>query len=156
MTAVIHPPMNPTDEDTSAHIVPWSDPLVERTGHTIGDPYVELFWLPVLGPTASWLLRRLAGGLEHEPDGYVLDLADLARSLGVGWAPGRNNPFARAMQRCAMFGAVNELALVPVRTIAVRRMLPRVPHRHIARLPLALQVAHQDWTLDMPSPDGTP
>ena len=145
MTAAIHPPVTESDAETTAHIVPWTDPLVERSGHPIGDPYVEIFWLPVLGPTASWLLRRLAGGLEHEPDGYMLDLPDLARSLGVGWAPGRNNPFARALQRCAMFGAVNELAVVPVRTIAVRRMLPRVPERHLSRLPDALRVAHHDW-----------
>jgi hypothetical protein len=33
-------------------VVPWIDPVVDRSAE--GDQYVELFWLNVLGPTATW------------------------------------------------------------------------------------------------------
>ena len=41
-------------------------------------------WLGILGPSATWLLRRLADGLDARPDGYDLALEDTARSLGLG------------------------------------------------------------------------
>ena len=64
---------------------PWDDPLVDRRGHDPRSVYVEQFWLSVLGPTATWLLRRLVAGFDHHPDGYELDVAErgaLARALG--------------------------------------------------------------------------
>ena len=85
-----------TTEDAIIHIVPWKDALVEGHGYAIDDPYIEMFWLPILGPTATWLVRRLAGGLQHQPEGYTVDMTDLARGIGVNYTPGRHNPFARA------------------------------------------------------------
>lgn len=134
-----------TDVDAIIHIVPWRDSLVEQDGYAIDDPYIEMFWLPVLGPTATWLIRRLAGGLQHQPEGYTVDIADLARGIGVNYTPGRHNPFARALSRCTMFGAAQQIAVQPHRTIAVRSVLPQLPVRHLSRLPHPLRVAHHDW-----------
>src|SRR3546814_3891300 len=39
-------------------VVEWADPVVEAAGHPVRSVYVETFWLPTLGPTAMWLLRR--------------------------------------------------------------------------------------------------
>ena len=134
-----------TAEEAIIHIVPWKDPLVEGHGYAIEDPYIEMFWLPILGPTATWLVRRLAGGLQHQPDGYTVDMMDLARGIGVNYTPGRHNPFARALSRCTMFGAAQQIAVQPHRTIAVRSVLPQLPTRHLARLPHPLRIAHHDW-----------
>jgi hypothetical protein len=128
-----------TTEDAIIHIVPWKDALVEEHGYAIDDPYIEMFWLPILGPTATWLIRRLAGGLQHDADGYIVDMVDLARGIGVNYTPGRHNPFARALSRCTMFGAAQQ--------IAVRSVLPQLPARHLSRLPHPLRIAHQDWLL---------
>ncbi len=126
-------------------VMPWSDPTVERRGYPIGDPYIEMFWLPVLGPTATWLLRRLATGLDHEPQGYTVHMEDLARAIGVSYTHGRHNPFARALQRCVMFGVAQQISVIPHTTLAVRTVLPALSHRHIMRLPEQLQIAHADW-----------
>ena len=134
-----------TENDALIHIVPWKDSLVEQGGYAIDDPYIEMFWLPILGPTATWLIRRLAGGLQQEPDGYTVDMVDLARGIGVNYTPGRHNPFARALSRCTMFGAAQQIAVQPHRTIAVRSVLPQLPVRHLSRLPHPLRIAHHDW-----------
>ena len=42
-------------------IRPWPDPVIDRLGHDPRSPYVEQFWLGVLGPSTTWLMRRLAG-----------------------------------------------------------------------------------------------
>ena len=105
-----------------------------------------MFWLPVLGPTATWLLRRLATGLEHEPTGYVIDMNELARCIGVACTEGRHNPFTRAMQRCIMFGVSHQVPSALNNAIAVRTVLPHISQRHLIRLPEQLQNLHHDWS----------
>lgn len=34
-------------------VIPWNDPVVDSIGHDARSTYVELFWLNVLGPTAT-------------------------------------------------------------------------------------------------------
>ncbi|MFK7917273.1 MAG: hypothetical protein AB8G14_04280 [Ilumatobacter sp.] len=120
---------------------PWIDPLVDETGHDPRSRYVEQFWLGVLGPTATWVLRRLVTGFEQHPDGYDIDLTLTARSMGLSYAPGRSSPFSKAMQRCTMFGLSHQTG----DGIAVRRRVPMVAHRHLRRMPDAVQEAHARW-----------
>ena len=119
----------------------WIDPLVDETGHDPRSRYVEQFWLGVLGPTATWLLRRLVAGLEHHPDGYVIDLGLTARTMGMAYTAGRSSPFAKALQRCTMFGLAHQTS----DGLAVRRRVPPVAHRHLRRMPDGLQRAHDAW-----------
>jgi hypothetical protein len=44
-----------------------------------------------------------------------------------------------------MFGAAQQIAVQPHRTVAVRSVLPQLPARHLSRLPHPLRIAHQDW-----------
>src|SRR5215217_7591675 len=92
------------DPTTRLEIKPWPDPVIDRMGHDPRSPYVERFWLSILGPSTTWLLRRLAAGFEASPTGFVLDLGDTARALGLGNRRGPNSPFTRALVRCRQFG----------------------------------------------------
>jgi hypothetical protein len=134
-----------TPHDITLRVVPWEDPIVESRGFAVNDPYIEMFWLPVLGPTATWLYRRLVSGVLHSPSGYTINMDELARTIGVAYTQGRHNPFVRALQRCVMFGVAEHIAVQPVRTLAVRKSLPSLPQRHLGRLPNQLQIAHHDW-----------
>jgi hypothetical protein len=134
----------PTELDLRGTIVilPWPDPLVEAVGHDPRSPYVERFYLALLGPTLTFLLRRLADGLDAWPDGFETDAGALAEALGLGTAPtGRHGPFERAVQRAVRFG----LARPHHSGIAVRRRLPPLSFRQVGRLPEALRDAHQAW-----------
>jgi hypothetical protein len=103
---------------------------------------VEQYWLGILGPSTTWLLRRVSYGLEAHPDGFVLDLADTAHALGLGDRMGKNSPFRRALHRLAKF----ELARPHgPEGLAVRTRIPPLPLRHIQRLPPSLQESHRLW-----------
>ena len=128
----------PTDD---IHVRPWPDPVIDAMGLDPRSAYVERFWLGILGPSTTWLLRRLAAGLEAEPAGFSLSLPDTAQALGLG-GRGRNSPFVRALARSCQF----ELAMVPgPGELAVRRRLPPLTRRQLARLPAGLQAEHQRW-----------
>lgn len=122
-------------------VVPWHDPVVEAVGFEARSPYVELFWLGILGPTSTWLLRRLVSGLDAYPDGYELDLAETANALGLSLTAGTHSPFGKALNRCIMFGMAHHVA----GGIAVRRQIPPLSLRHLRKLPHHLQIAHADW-----------
>ena len=65
-------------------IRPWPDPVIDTVGHDPRSHYVEEFWLGILGPSTTWLLRRMASGLEAHPSGFTMTLADTATALGLG------------------------------------------------------------------------
>lgn len=135
---------------STVQVLPWIDPVVERHGHDPRSAYVEHYWLSVLGPTATWLLRRLVAGFDHAPDGYELDVAHAARSLGLSVTKGTASPFAKAVQRCVMFGVADQRS----DTWVVRRRVPAISQRHLLRLPDDLQSRHRDWTATTVSLDA--
>jgi hypothetical protein len=122
-------------------VVPWIDPIVEALGHDARSPYVERFWLPVLGPSTVWLLRRVAARFDSEPEGFTLDLATTAAELGLAEKTARTGPFVRSLIRSVQFNAAQPFG----EGLAVRRKLPYVPDRHIHRFPEALKAAHREW-----------
>lgn len=40
-------------------LVPLNDPVIDTVGHQPRSTYAETYWLPVIGPSALWALRRL-------------------------------------------------------------------------------------------------
>ena len=123
-------------------VVPWRDPVIDRIGYDPRSVYAERFWLGILGPSALWLMRNLVGSLETSPAGTDVDLYSTARQIGLGGRSGRHSPFRRAMGRIVMF----ELAHFDAeRQLAVRRFVPPLPSRHLARLGAAVQERHRSW-----------
>jgi hypothetical protein len=136
-------PDEPADPlPATVRITPWLDPVVDRRGHDPRSVYVEQFWLGVLGPTATWLMRRLVSGFDHQPEGYDLHVAAVARSLGLSVSKGVASPFNKAVTRCVMFGLVQRRR----DTWLVRRRVPLVSQRHLGRLPDDVQSQHTAWT----------
>lgn len=130
----------PAEPGVALTVVPWVDPVLDRHGVDPRSEYVEGFWLGVLGPSATLFLRQLARGLERAPGGFLLDLELAARSLGLSPRGGPNAPFSRTLSRCVRFGMVRHQGH---RRLEARRRIGPVPQRHLTRLPLPLQEAHQ-------------
>jgi hypothetical protein len=157
-TAVIAPPVVPgrrrqvptLSSAERLRIVPWLDPIADPHGVHPCSRYVELYWLGVIGPSTTWLLRRLSYGLEVRPEGFDLDLTETARSLGLGERMGKNSPFRRALQRLCTF----ELARPHgPGGLTVRTRIPPLPLRHLSRLPESLQSSHRRWLTEQRLPE---
>lgn len=120
---------------------PW--PVVPGRGrdHDPRSAYVERFWISTLGPSATWIMRRLADEFDANPDGFVIDMGDLAGSLGMSWARREDSPFGRALHRCVMFG----LARPGRDGYEVRRRVPDLAPRQLSRLTADVQTAHDQW-----------
>jgi hypothetical protein len=133
---------------TALLVVAWDDPVIDEVGYDPRAAYVERFWLGILGPSATWLLRLLVDRLDRWPDGYQLDLCECASALGLGHG-GASGAFPRTVKRCCQFGAARFLG--PTR-LEVRRKLPPLSARQIDRLPPALQRDHTRWVDEPPRP----
>jgi len=135
-------PLDQTLPTDLLRISPWPDPVIDLVGHELRSPYVERFWLPILGPTTTLLLRQLANRFEEAPDGFELPVLDTAASLGLGTRGGRNAPFPRALERAVTF----KLARCPaIGAMEVRRRIPPLTRVQVNRLPVSLQDAHAQW-----------
>lgn len=131
----MHPtPFNPT-------VIPWHDETTMDQGFSARSEYVEWYWLPVLGPSATWLLRRIDCGFDEFPNGYVLDSLATAKALGIAARDAAGTIFSRAIERLQTFGIAQQRS----ESLAVRRMLPSVSQRQIERLPAHLRTTHADW-----------
>ena len=103
--------------------------MVDQRGHDPRSTYVERYWLSVLGPTATWIMRRFAECFDTQPDGFVLDLTHTATSMGLSFSKNVASPFGKALHRCVMFG----IAQPTSDGFTVRRRLPSVAQRHLRR-----------------------
>jgi|GEM_PF-273129 len=139
-----------SDGPATFRIVPWVDPVADPHGVHPCSRYVELYWLGILGPSATWLLRRVSYGLEVSAGGFDLDLAETARSLGLGDRMGKNSPFRRSLQRLTTFGLARPHG---PGSLAVRTRIPPLPLRHLERLPPSLQQSHRRWTAERSLPE---
>ena len=124
-------------------IVAWTDPVIDTLGHDPRSWYVEQFWLPIIGPTATWLLRRMVARFDEEPDGFDLNLDDTARGLGLGGREGRHSPFQRALSRCVSFKLARHQG---PGALGVRRRIPPLTLRNLDRLPPSLRQLHTEWS----------
>ncbi len=135
---------------THVEVVPWVDEVVEAHGFGPRSIYVEMCWLPVLGPTATLLYRRLGTWVEHNPEGLEVDLVDLSVSLGLGEGLGRNSLIARALGRLAHF----DVAVWRREQLAVRRALPPLALRHQKRLSYTAARLHEEFVRQAQRPPG--
>jgi hypothetical protein len=129
------------DSDTVV-VRPWVNEMLERVGFDPRSPYVEKFWLSVIGPTATWLVRRIAAGFDAAPDGFEMSIGDTSRALGLGDPTRRGSPLFRTLNRLVQFDVARELA---PGELQVLRRLPPLSRRQLARLSPALREDHEDW-----------
>lgn len=107
---------------------------VETDWYEPTSAYVELFWLPTVGPTATWLYRRLASVTVEARGPVAFDVADLAAQLGV-----RPGAIRHTLERLVRFGLAYQWSAV---TFGVPSTAPRLMSHHVSHLPASLQEAH--------------
>jgi hypothetical protein len=134
-----------TFESEKLRVVPWVDAVIDQVGFDPRSPYVERFWLSIIGPSTAWLMRRLAAGFDASPEGFDLHLGETARAIGLGDRTGRHSTLLRTINRMIQFELGKVLG---PDVIAVRRRLPPLSRRHTVRLSPALQAAHEQWQAD--------
>ena len=83
---------SPATSRPCLRVEPWLDPVIDNLGHDPRSAYVETFWLPVLGPSTTWLLRHLTTRLEESPDGVELTWTRQRVRSGSGSVSARTPP----------------------------------------------------------------
>jgi len=125
--------------DGPIRVVPWPDPMADRSGFPAQSPMIEWCYLPLIGPSAAWAYRRMVLGPLGQGEAFDLDLGELAHWLGLGAGTSPNSRVSRALLRLVAFG----LAAVPAnRTLAVRRTVPPLRASQLDRLSPRVQRVH--------------
>jgi hypothetical protein len=137
----VNDPLEAEPAPSEIMVRPWIDELVET--HCFGprSMYVEMCWLPILGPTSTWLYRRLGSWAEFNPNGVCVDLQDLAISIGLGTGIGRQSALVRSLDRLTRFGAARWAGS----DLQVRRALAPLPASQVARLSDTTRQLHEEY-----------
>jgi hypothetical protein len=122
------------------HLTTWPDPLLEESGYQFDSLFIELFWLPVLGPSATVLFRRLGLLLAGSPGGMTVEMNELGRELGLGSSESRHAPLPRAISRLVRFGLAKRSGSGQ---LAVRRTVGPLSQHHLSVLPAAIRESYQ-------------
>lgn len=139
-------PQPPSPNETEAalppelRLMPWRDELVEAVGFGPRSMYVEMCWLPIMGPTTTWLYRRLGSWAEFNKEGVTVDTVDLSTSMGLGESLARNAGIARAIGRLVRF----EAARWQADELHVRTALAPLPERSAKQLRGAARRLHEE------------
>jgi len=136
--------MNELRVEKTLVVVPWLDPIVDEVGFDVFSRYAEMFWLPIMGPSALWIMRRIVMGFAEFPGGYEMDTEEIALAVGLSFTQGANCPFSRALRRCQWFGAAQSVH----GGLAVRIKLPPVSRRQIQRFPTSLKQSLAAWPVE--------
>ncbi len=133
-------PEAPADQEQALlRVTPLIDDVVEANGFGPRSMYVETCWLPLLGPSSTFLYRRLGSWAEHHPDGIDINLGYLAMSLGLGRGIGNSSRLVRSMDRLERFGVMRRHGA----EVRVRRALPPLTELQARRLdPTTLKLHH--------------
>jgi hypothetical protein len=126
------------------------EPDRSLAGYDVLDPYVERFWLPVLGPSSVLLARKLYRDLTFRPPGsagsadYSLTydeagFADLARCLGI-----KPRMLHRSLDRLVSFSVLGP-PTSPGGPHLLPRKWPPLRAGAVARLPDSLRAEHGWW-----------
>ncbi len=108
-------------------------PDIEQVVFHAASAYVEVCYLPILGPTATWLYRRLAGMLAYS-DFLELESVCLAQEMGVGTGNGKNSRLWSATSRLVRFEVAHWVADRLLVTMAVPPLSPGQRSRLTTRL----------------------
>ena len=103
--------------------------------------YVERYWLPVLGPSATWALRRLGplAATTTSAAPVAVALRELAAELGLGAVDGSSARVRAALDRLVRF----HVAASPAPDVLlVAPSVPPISPGSLRRLPVYLQEAH--------------
>ena len=115
----------------------WNDPAV--TTGIAADSDDALVWLtPILGPTATLVLHRLARYLTSAPE-CAFTPSELAATFGLANTDGTPSPgFTRALHRLQMFGMARTIGS----HTEIRLIIPPLSQRHLSRIPAYLRAAY--------------
>ena len=123
-------------------VVAYEDPVIEQLGFGPDDPYIEQCWVTIVGPSTSWMWRRLARvAIQTGTVPAVVDTTDLLLSIGLGEGLRKNSPGARTVARLVAFDLAKRGG-GDGGVLAVRRALPRLCERQARHLPLSVRTYH--------------
>lgn len=105
------------------------------------DPYIERFWQPILGPTATGLLNLLS--LEAlNSNIFTTTYAELSRRTGTGYRQGSASPAAKQLKRLHSFGLIRQRS---ENQYEISPQIPALSSRYLSSLHSKEKIHHEIW-----------
>jgi len=106
------------------------------------DPYIEAFWLKILGPTATLLTNHLTINSMINTGAFKSELGTLSAQMGTGMRSGNQSPVAKQLKRLVQ----NEIIFqISENEFLVPKSLRAMNQIQIAKLSEKQRSEHEQW-----------
>jgi len=106
------------------------------------DPYVETFWLKVLGPTATLLTNYLSMNSITNRNAFKADLSELSFELGTGVRSGKQSPVSKQLKRLVQ----NEIIFqISENEFLVPKCISPMKVMQLSKLDNQNRIRHEVW-----------
>ncbi|HWL43145.1 MAG TPA: hypothetical protein VNQ73_09385 [Ilumatobacter sp.] len=146
------PEHEPSDDRGSLlRFTPLAPPRTRLT-FAFDHPYLDLVYMPLIGPGAVALLRRVCCALTDSTTSVEIDAAALARDLGLRSSRtdpiGERSPLMRTLVRLNRQRLTTRMGQ---HHIGVYQPVPALDQRDLDRLPDTARAAHDRYTAPPPA-----
>ena len=105
------------------------------------DPYIERFWQPILGPTATGLINLLM--LEsYTSKEFTFNDETLSARIGTGSRTGSSSPLRKQLNRLSQHKIIS---CFNDQCFGITPSIPQLPHRLLRRLEHYNSIEHDEW-----------
>jgi len=106
------------------------------------DPYIETFWLKVLGPTATLLTNYLTMNSMTNKGAFKAELSDLSFELGTGARSGKQSPVSKQLKRLVQ----NEIIFqISDNEFLVPKCISPMSGMQLSKLDIRNRNCHEVW-----------
>ena len=106
------------------------------------DPYVERFWQPIVGPTATSLLKYLSIRALFKRPWFECNTSNLSRQLGTGNRTSATSPLIKQFVRLKRFGLIKQYNST---AFLISPHIPMLSPAELNRISQVECAAHEKW-----------
>ncbi|MFN8016246.1 MAG: hypothetical protein U0R17_06550 [Acidimicrobiia bacterium] len=106
------------------------------------DSYIEQFWLPLLGPTATLLINNLTLKSLSNSQTFYISKAELSLSLGTGYRSGDSSPIQKQLIRLSRNKLIYQ---INSNEYLIPKIVPQLGITQISKLSNTLRTQHDAW-----------
>jgi hypothetical protein len=120
----------------------WENKYSPDNSFYFRSPYIERFWLGILGPSATWLLRIVLAEIEQRDAPISFTSAILASRVGLADNTSWNSPLSRSIRRLIDFKIAKQSGAGHV---SVSKYIPPLSLRQIGVLTADEKILHSRY-----------
>ncbi len=122
----------------------WQNGCDKQNAFYYRSTYIEKFWLSILGPSATWILRLLLDEIKTNDPITVMTSNYIASQVGLSDNTSKNSPLCRSIRRLLDFRIAKQ---IKEGHLVISKYIPPLSTRQTLKLPSSMLELHKKYLI---------